>query len=49
MSWSTAGFVRNMLNKKYFVGGNAQGNAIGLNDADPGMPRMFGGELRMEF
>ena len=42
-------FVRNMLNKRYYAGGNAQGASLGLNTVNPGMPRMFGGELRFEF
>lgn len=46
---SAAVFVRNLLNKKYYSGGNSIGPTLGLNTSVSGQPRMFGGELRFDF
>jgi len=46
---SAAFFVRNLLNKKYYSGGNSIGPTLGLNTSVSGQPRMFGGELRFDF
>jgi iron complex outermembrane receptor protein len=42
-------FVRNLTDKKYYSGGNAAGNGGNTNVVNPGMPRMWGGELRFDF
>jgi iron complex outermembrane receptor protein len=46
---SASAFVRNLGNKRYWSGGNAAGNGGNTNVVNPGMPRMWGGELRFEF
>ena len=46
---SAAFYVRNLLNKKYYSGGNSIGPTLGLNTSVSGQPRMFGGELRFDF
>jgi iron complex outermembrane receptor protein len=46
---SSAFYVRNLFNKKYYAGANAAGPSLGINTSVPGQPRMFGGELRFEF
>jgi iron complex outermembrane receptor protein len=46
---SAAFYVRNLLNKKYYTGGNSTGPTLGTNSSVSGQPRMFGGELRFEF
>lgn len=42
-------FVRNLTNKKYYVGGNASSAGGAMNAVDPGTPRMWGGELKFTF
>ncbi len=42
-------FVRNLGNRRYFSGGNAASNGGNTNVVDPGLPRMWGGELRYQF
>ena len=42
-------FVRNLLDREYYAGGNAVGPSLGINTVNPGQPRLFGGELRFEF
>jgi iron complex outermembrane receptor protein len=57
MDWSkihdtglTSGvYVRNLTNKEYYVGGIPQGADLGLNQASPGRPRMFGIDLKYSF
>lgn len=46
---SAAIFVRNLLDRKYFAGGNSTGPTLGLNTAVPGQPRILGGELKLSF
>jgi iron complex outermembrane receptor protein len=46
---SAAFYVRNLLNKKYYTGGNSLGPTLGENTSVSGQPRMFGGELRFDF
>jgi len=46
---SISAFVRNLTNKKYFAGGNAASNGGNTNVVNPGLPRMWGGELRFDF
>ncbi|MCW1384893.1 TonB-dependent receptor plug domain-containing protein [Novosphingobium sp. KCTC 2891] len=42
-------FGRNLFNKGYYVGGLAQGIALGANSTNVGRPRMYGVELKFEF
>ena len=42
-------YVRNITKKKYYSGGNASSAGGALNTVNPGMPRMFGGELKFSF
>jgi len=42
-------YGRNLLNEQYYVGGIPQGADLGLNQAVPGRPRMYGVELRYGF
>ena len=46
---SAAVYARNLFDKKYYPGGNAIGQALGVNTINPGQPRFFGGELRFDF
>ena len=46
---SASVFVRNLGNKQYFSGGNAASNGGNTNVVNPGLPRMWGGELRFDF
>jgi iron complex outermembrane receptor protein len=46
---SASAFVRNLGNEKYYAGGNAASNGGNTNVVNPGMPRMWGGELRFDF
>jgi iron complex outermembrane recepter protein len=46
---SASAFVRNLGNKRYWSGGNAAGNGGNTNVVNPGLPRMWGGELRFDF
>jgi iron complex outermembrane receptor protein len=46
---SGALFVRNLLNREYYGGGNSLGPTLGINTSVPGRPRMWGGELRVDF
>ncbi len=39
--FSLAGYVRNAFDHSYYTGGIAAGPALGVNVAQPGMPRMF--------
>jgi iron complex outermembrane receptor protein len=48
-SVTAAMYVRNLLDKKFYAGGNAIGPSLGLNVVNPGQPRFFGGELRVDF
>ena len=40
---------RNLTNTKYYSGGNPTGLSAGFNQAFPGFPRTFGGELKIAF
>lgn len=42
-------YARNLTNERYYVGGIPQGADLGLNEASPGRPRMYGLELRYDF
>lgn len=42
-------WVRNAFNEKYYVGGLALGNSVGVNSANVGRPRMYGAEVRVSF
>jgi len=42
-------FARNLLNKKYYAGGNSIGATLGLNTSVPGRPRFWGAEVRVDF
>ena len=42
-------FARNLLNKKYYAGGNSLGATLGLNTSVPGRPRFWGAEVRVDF
>ena len=42
-------FVRNAFKKEYFAGGNASSSGGALNTVNPGMPRMYGIEMRYAF
>jgi iron complex outermembrane receptor protein len=42
-------YGRNLTNEQYYVGGIPQGADLGLNQAIPGKPRMYGIELRYSF
>ena len=46
---SASAFVRNLGNRKYWSGGNAASNGGNTNVVNPGVPRMWGGELRYQF
>lgn len=46
---SAAGFVRNLGNRGYFVGGMPLGSALGHNAAAVGEPRTYGMELGFKF
>ncbi len=46
---SASVFVRNLGDRKYFSGGNAASNGGNTNVVNPGLPRMWGGELRFQF
>ena len=46
---SASVFVRNLGNRRYFSGGNAASNGGNTNVVNPGLPRMWGGELRFAF
>ncbi|MFA7604363.1 MAG: TonB-dependent receptor [Novosphingobium sp.] len=48
-SLSASWFVRNVGNRKYWSGGNAAGNGGNTNVVNPGLPRMWGAELRFAF
>jgi iron complex outermembrane receptor protein len=57
ISWANIGgsaitgslFARNLLNKKYYAGGNSIGATLGLNTSVPGRPRFWGAEVRVDF
>ncbi len=42
-------YGRNLLNEEYYVGGIPQGADLGLNQVQPGRPRMYGLELKYSF
>ncbi len=42
-------YGRNLLNEEYYVGGIPQGADLGLNQVQPGRPRMYGVELKYSF
>lgn len=42
-------YVRNLANQRYYVGGIPQGADLGLNEASPGRPRMFGLDVKYTF
>jgi iron complex outermembrane receptor protein len=42
-------YVRNLANERYYVGGIPQGADLGLNQASPGRPRMYGIDLKYSF
>ena len=42
-------FVRNLGNRRYWSGGNAASNGGNTNVVNPGLPRMWGGEVRVAF
>ena len=42
-------YVRNIADRRYYVGGVPEGGAVGLNTAAPGRPRTFGLEVRYSF
>ena len=46
---SASVFVRNLGNRQYFSGGNAASNGGNTNVVNPGLPRMWGAELRFQF
>jgi iron complex outermembrane recepter protein len=46
---SASAFVRNLGNRRYWSGGNAASNGGNTNVVNPGLPRMWGGELRYQF
>jgi iron complex outermembrane receptor protein len=46
---SAALFARNLFNKRYWLGGNAAAAGGSTNVVNPGLPRMLGGELRLDF
>jgi iron complex outermembrane receptor protein len=47
--FTAALFVRNLLDRRYYAGGNAEGSGLGLNQINPGQPRMYGAEVRVKF
>ena len=44
-----AGFVKNAFNKKYIVGGLAQGASLGINSVNVGRPALYGVEVKYSF
>jgi iron complex outermembrane receptor protein len=42
-------FAKNVLNRQYYLGGQALGPDVGFNEAVPGAPRTFGVELNYKF
>ena len=46
---SIAGYVKNLTDEKYVVGGFALGAVLGVESVLPGTPRTYGAELRYEF
>jgi len=42
-------FARNLFNEKYWSGGNAAAAGGNTNVVNPGLPRIWGGELRYQF
>jgi iron complex outermembrane receptor protein len=42
-------FARNLFNQKYFTGGNAGNSGSLPNSVNPGLPRFWGGEVRVTF
>lgn len=47
--FSIAGYVKNLTDEKYVVGGFALGAVLGVQSVLPGMPRTYGVEARFEF
>jgi iron complex outermembrane receptor protein len=48
-SLSASVYARNVGDARYYVGGIPQGADLGLNQASPGRPRMYGGQVRYDF
>jgi len=46
---SVAAYGRNLLNEKYYTGGNGTGYSAGLNLATVGTPRTYGVEVKVPF
>ncbi len=46
---SMAAYAKNVTGEKYYTGGQALGNVIGLNGYNPGFPRFYGVEFGIEF
>jgi iron complex outermembrane receptor protein len=46
---TVSGYVKNALDRHYYVGGLPLGNSIGVNAAVPGTPRMYGVEATYKF
>jgi iron complex outermembrane receptor protein len=46
---SLAAFVRNALDRQYYLGGFPVGATIGVNTALPGPPRQYGAEFNYKF
>ena len=42
-------FAKNVLNREYYLGGEALGPDVGFNEAVPGAPRKFGAEVTYKF
>ena len=47
--FGASAFITNAFDKTYYTGGLALGSVLGLNAAIPGMPRMYGVEVRMSY
>ena len=46
---SLSAYVRNLTNEKYYLGGNAASNGGNTNVVNPGLPRVYGLEARIDF
>jgi iron complex outermembrane receptor protein len=46
---TAAAYARNILNQRYYSGGNGTGLSAGFNSAYPGMPRGYGLEVSVNF
>lgn len=47
--FSVSGYINNLLERRYYLGGYALGADIGINTFIPGAPRQFGVELKYTF